>query len=125
MRSILSKLMVLAVMALTLSFVFPAISFAADAASAPAGFEFITPIMSFIMGIPTVGPVVLKILGYMGFVSAFLTALSVFLQALLVIPEVALRFAQAPAWADKVKALSDKVLPWVKYLSMFNVQKSS
>lgn len=59
----------------------------------------------------------------LGFVASVMTILSVAVQSILALPEVVARFSGATALADKIKALSDKVVPWLKYFSIFNVQK--
>jgi len=43
--------------------------------------------------------------------------------ALLKIPEVGARWAGAKDLADKIEAFGKKIIPWLKYLSLFNVQK--
>jgi hypothetical protein len=86
-----------------------------------------------------VGMYVVLVIKWIGLVGGILSALSIFvtgviisLTGLLKLPElVAIKaFSSAPAWAEKltkvaetIKALNDKVQPWLKYLSVFNVQK--
>ncbi len=103
----------------------PALAFAADPAvlAPPAGFEWVAGVLAFLQTIPTVGPIIVIVAKVLGATSAFLTLASVFVQGVLAIPEVAARYAGAPDAAAKVKNFSDKVLGYLKYFSMFNVQK--
>lgn len=114
------KLFLLLIMSLLLCLAaFPAM--AQDAAQvAPV---WLGGVVAFLMGIPSVGPILVKILSVIGIVCAFFTALSTFLQAVLIIPEIGLKIAGAKGLSEKIKSFSDKVLPILKYLSIYNVQK--
>jgi uncharacterized membrane protein len=98
---------------------------AAAAAPAPQGpaLEMIGPIVAFLKSIPTVGPVLTVVLEVIGIIAAVMTLLSAFLLALFRLPELGARWAGAHDLADKIEAISSKVLPILQYLSMFNVQK--
>ena len=90
---------------------------------APAGFEWIGPIINFILAIPKVGPILGTVFQVVSAVAGVMTFVSVAVVGILGIPEIAARFAGAPDLANKIKAFSDKVLPFLKYFSIFNVQK--
>lgn len=103
----------------------PVAAFAADASllAPPAGFEWVSGVLAFLQTLPTVGPVIVIAAKVLGATASFLTLASVFVQGVLAIPEIAARYAGAPEAAAKVKNFSDKVLGYLKYFSMFNVQK--
>lgn len=109
---------------------FPLLAFGADAVSPippVPGMDWLTAAVQTVLGIvnaiPGVGPVITAVFMVAGLVSGVMTALSICVQAVLAVPEIAARWKGAHAFADKVKALSDKILPWLRYLSMFNVPK--
>lgn len=81
--------------------------------------EFLT----YISTIPKVGPVLVEVAKWLGVLASVFTALSLTLTVILKIPEITARWAGASEIADKIKALHDKIQPWLKYLSIFNVQK--
>lgn len=85
--------------------------------------DWLGTVVQFLAAVPYVGPVIVEVLKWVGLISAVATALSVLAQTLLALPEVAARWAGAHAIADKIKSVSDVVLPWLKWLSVFNVQK--
>jgi hypothetical protein len=80
-------------------------------------------IIGLLNGIPYVGPVFIFIAKWGGLLAGLFTALSVAVQSVLKVPELILVWTGAQTAADKVKALSDKILPYLQYLSIFNVQK--
>ena len=97
---------------------------AVDAAGKPLEVPaWVAPVLGFIQGIPTVGPILSIVLQWMAFLAAALTALSGFLMALKAATVGMANLAGLAAFADKAEALFEKILPWVKYFSMFNVQK--
>lgn len=85
--------------------------------------EWLASILLFIKGLPYAGPVLIQIFKWSGVLAVVMTTLSVAVITLLKIPEVAARWAGAASVADKIEAFGKKVIPWLKYLSMFNVQK--
>lgn len=89
-------------------------------AAPPAWFM---PVVNLVVGLPYVGPYLLVAIKYLGLLASVLTILSATVQALLILPEVAARFMGAPKLADQIKSVSDVVLPYLKYFSMYNVQK--
>jgi len=106
---------------LTISLLLPMMAFAQDAPT--AGFEWVDSVLAFLSLTPVVGPYVVGFAKAMAVLSVSLTALAVFLEALLSAPEIAARLGNAQELADKIKRFKEKILPWVKKLSMFNVQK--
>lgn len=87
-------------------------------------FQIVNSILSWtVQTYPKVGPMLQGAVEVIGGLGALFTLLSVFVQGVLVIPVVIARFAGAHALADKVKAFSDKWVPKLKYLSLFNVSK--
>lgn len=106
-------------------FMIASAAMAADpvAIPAPAGFEWLGMVLQFLMGIPKIGGILASVFAVVALVATVMTALSTAIQVILVSPEVMARFAGAHDMADKIKAVSDKVLPWLQYLSVYNVQK--
>jgi predicted protein tyrosine phosphatase len=80
-------------------------------------------VLVFIQSVPKVGPVVVEIFKWIGVVASVFTALSVAVSVILKVPEIAARWAGAGALAEKIEKLNEKVQPWLKYLSIFNVKK--
>lgn len=95
----------------------------AQESGAPAGFDWLTPILQFLLGIPKVGPILAQIFEVVAIVGAVFTYLTVAAIAILSVPELAARWAGAHGLADKIKKVSDVVVPWLKYFSIFNRQK--
>lgn len=87
------------------------------------GMDWLTQVIHFLYAIPQAQPVLGKVFLVAGALSAALTALAIFLETLLVIPQVVALWRGADEFAEKVKKFREKFLPWIKYLSMFNVQK--
>ncbi len=83
--------------------------------------DWLNFVLGLISKIPYVGGVIAFIVKWTGLVAGIMTALSVMVQAILGLPEIVARWSGATAIADKVKSISDAVLPWLKWLSIFNV----
>jgi hypothetical protein len=94
--------------------------FAQDPASNP---EWLASALAFVSSIPKVGPLLVVAAKWVGFVGAVFTILSTAVEALLLLPEVALRLSKAPEWATKVQKFRNTIVPWLKYFSIYNVQK--
>lgn len=105
-----------------LTLLFAVCAFAADPAPVP-GFDWVGPILAFLATIPKVGPILAIIFGIVGGVATLMTAVSVFVQTVLAIPVLVLHWAGATAVAAKIKSFSEMIMPWLKWFSMFNVQK--
>ena len=85
--------------------------------------EWLDAVLAFIASMPTVGPILVEVLKYVALVTTIATALST---AFIMIATALAGFFNLvglQAAADKVKEWADKILPWLKYLSMYNVQK--
>lgn len=82
--------------------------------------SWLKEVIGFAMSIPTVGPIVVEILKWIGVLSALLTALSSLLLAVSKAFEAA-----GKVWtgAVKIKEYLDKAIYYVGYLSVFNVYK--
>jgi hypothetical protein len=80
-------------------------------------------LLTFIASIPSVGPIVVEVFKWLGVVASVFTALSVAVSVIVKIPELAARFAGLPEIAEKLNKINEKVQPYLKYLSIFNVQK--
>lgn len=118
-------------------FCFPLLAIAqtaSDPLAAPAWLLTVISVITnppeWLVGLPVVGKFVPKVLSviltvfkWTGFVGAVMTALSVCVQSILKLPEIAARWAGAAAVADKIASVSQKIMPWLKYFSIFNVQK--
>lgn len=85
--------------------------------------EWAISLVQFLSNVPYVGPVIVFILKWGAVLAAVLTAISAFIQGICAILIATGSFVGAQKFSDKVKAISDKILPWFKYISMFNVQK--
>lgn len=72
--------------------------------------------------LPTVGTVVKSVIAWAGTISGIATAASVFLMAFFGSLQGMLHSSGFSAFALKVEAFAAKVLPWVQYWSIFNVQ---
>lgn len=85
--------------------------------------EWVGSIIEFLKSVPYVGPVLVQVLKWIGIIASIFTALSLFLQAFCSILVGAAGVVKAKAFADWVSKVSGVILPWLKYLSMFNVKK--
>jgi hypothetical protein len=103
--------------------------FAADAAPAavalapPPGFEWIVPVLAFIQGLPTVGPIISSILKYMGALATLMTIVSGSFRQLAKLVSTVLEKSGMDGAADKVDAFVSKVYPFLAFFGMQNVQK--
>lgn len=85
--------------------------------------SWVGDIVEFLKTIPYVGPVIVQILKWVGIVTAIFTALAAFLQTLCVVLIGSANLSGLQKFADVILRINEKVLPWLKYFSMFNVQK--
>lgn len=100
----------------------PALAFA-DAVAPPPGFEWLAFVLQFLNSIPFVGAILAKVFPILATVGVVMTYVALTVEGFLKLPEVIARFAGAPALADKIKAIADKVLPWLQWFSMLNAPK--
>lgn len=80
-------------------------------------------VMTFLVSIPKVGPIIEQVIIWVGVAATVFTSLSIFAQGILAIPQIVAKWAGAHEFAEKVKKISEKVLPYLQYFSVFNVQK--
>ena len=107
----------------------PVVAVADQAATLPE--EEIKPVLDILAGaikyinmlFPKAGPVIQGTLEAIAGLTTLFTLLSVFLIGFLKIPIVLARVGRAHELAEKIQAFSDKITPYFKYLSIFNVQK--
>lgn len=98
-------------------------AYAQDGAPVNEAPAWLLDFLTYIATIPKVGPILVEIAKWLGVLASVFTALSLALTVILKIPEITARWAGASEFADKIKAFHDKIQPWLKYLSIFNVQK--
>lgn len=94
------------------------ISIANDGVQAPA---YLSVIMSFIQGLPTVGPILNKALSFLGILSAILTF---FASIILCLQKIFAQLGKSFEFADKANKILLIAFRWVGYLSVFNIQKA-
>ncbi len=76
--------------------------------------------------LPVVGPIVSKIILYLGIFSSILTALVAFLLTILKAISGIANLTGLVSFAEKLQVFRDgKIMYWLKYLSMFNAKKPS
>ncbi len=85
--------------------------------------EWLTQLLVFAESLPYVGPAMIFIMKWAGFLSVLLTAVSVFVEGVKVAVVQSFKWAGFEEKAAKIEAMLNKVLPYLKYLSMLNVQK--
>ncbi len=74
--------------------------------------------------LPVIGPIITKIMVWLGIVSAILTSLIAFLLTALSALSGVLNIAGLAQAADKIQLFKNgKIMYWLKYLSMFNAKK--
>ena len=103
------------------------VAFSVNAEALPVPVEnlgWLNSLVGFIFGVPTFQAVATKIVAVAGALSGGLTALSICLETVLKVPELVARWSGAKDFESKVVTFRAKVLPLVKWLSMFNVQKA-
>lgn len=69
---------------------------------------------------PKSGPVIQMVLEVVSSIAVLFTLLVVFVSGVLRVPIVASRMKGSHKLADKIQAFHDKVIPWLKKLSIFN-----
>ena len=93
----------------------------AAAASLLAPPDWLAGVLGSVLGMfPKVGSVVILVVKWLGFISGALTALAVFLKALSEIGQGLFNVAGFSKVAQTIDDVENVILPWVKFLSMFN-----
>ena len=95
----------------------------AELVAAPPGMEWLGMILQFLLGVPKVGAILVKLLEIMSIVSVGMTALAAAFQAFIKGSEGIAKLAGASEKAKMIAEKGDKVLYWIKYFSMFNAKK--
>jgi phage-related protein len=106
------------------------IAFAAFAQDLPP--VTVTPVLSVIQMVisfvstsfPKAGPIIQFSLELIASLATFFTLLTVFVSGVLHIPMVIARYSGAVNLADKLQKIHDKIVPYLKYASIFNAPKS-
>lgn len=86
--------------------------------------EWVGAILLWLKSIPTVGPYIVIALKWIATIGTVFTVLATAASTILKLPEIIARVSGAEALADKIKAFHDKVMPWLRYLSIYNQQKA-
>lgn len=109
---------------LAMALIFSFDSFAQEIVEDPTHVpEWLSQILNWLVTIPKVGPIVVEIGKWLGVIASVFTVLSVALTAIVKIPEIGLRFFKFVELAEKLAKFHDKIQPYIKYLSIFNVKK--
>lgn len=85
--------------------------------------EWLQSVLLWLKGMPVVGPILVTVCMWAGVVAGIMTAASAFVMAVGRSLSQVLNIAKMADAASKVKTVTDKALPVLMYLSMFNVQK--
>jgi len=86
-------------------------------------YPWVGMVLGFLGGLPGVGDILAKVISVVMVVGAVMTVVATALDGLSKALEGVLNVAGLKGVAEKVKAFHAKVAPWVKYLSLYNVQK--
>ncbi len=98
--------------------------FSAFAQEIPAeGFEWLPGVISMLQSFPVVGKILAVVFEVLAVASVVLTGLAAFLKTILGISQLAAKWAGAEKASESIKKFEEKILPWIKYFSMYNVQK--
>lgn len=103
------------------SIMLPFAVFAQDAAADVPG--WLSSVLGLISSLPIAGPALVFVLKYMGVVAAVMTAVSGILIAVSAGMKGIASLVGASSTVDKIEAVMVKIMPYIQYLSMFNVQK--
>lgn len=102
----------------------PALAYAVDSQAAVlAPPDWLSTALILVQSIPVVGVMLAKIFMWSGVVSSIMTAVSIGVQGVLSALASGAGLVGLADVSAKIKSVSDIMLPWLKYLSMFNVQK--
>lgn len=104
-------------------FLMPVLALAADEVDPATQYPWVGMVLGFLGGLPGVGDILAKVVSVVMVVGAVMTVVATTLDGLSKSLEGVLNVAGLKGIAEKVKAFHDKVTPWIKYLSLYNVQK--
>lgn len=85
--------------------------------------SWLPAVIAMLKGIPGVGKVLAIIFQVISIVTATLTIVVGFIEAILAVPYYASKFKGSGKVAKIILDFREKYLPYLKHLSMFNVQK--
>lgn len=85
--------------------------------------QWLKAILLYLHSIPGMGPVVVLVLKWLGVIASALTALVTAFFAIVRSLTVVLNLAGLVALAQKVDAIYVRIVPYLKYLSMYNTQQ--
>lgn len=116
-------------LAFALMLFMPVMVFAQVAAAPGATAQYVPPVwltaaLTYVQGLPKVGPIVLMVLTAVAVVCTLMTALATFLLSVKASIQGIAKLAGAVTVIDTVEAWYQKIAPYVMYLSMYNVQKA-
>lgn len=98
----------------------------AQAATPPAAYappQWLTDVLTWVQGIPKVGPIVIMVLTGLSVVATLMTLLSTFLVSVKASIQGVAKLSGAVTVIDTVESIYQKIAPYVMFLSMYNVQK--
>lgn len=101
----------------------PALVFAQEAEPAFIPPNWLADVMLYIQSFPVVGPIILEVMKWVGFIASVMTALSVFAMSVKAAAEKLAKLGFLVQAMQKVIDLIIKALPYLKYFSAMNVQK--
>lgn len=108
-------------------FLLTGLTYAADVfvqtAPPTEGFDWLPMVIEYLRSIPTVGPHLEKVFSVIAIIASVATALTACLFVILRIPQVGAMWLGAEKALAYLEKFEKKILPWLAYLSIFNVQK--
>ena len=102
---------------------FVSVAVAQEAVVAPEGADTIAAILTFLAGLPKVGPFIVAFLKYFGLIAAGLTLVT----AILKFVNMCIKFFSKPenVVINKIIAVIEVVIKYVGFFSTFNIQKKA
>lgn len=85
--------------------------------------SWLSKVMEYVLGVPVIGPIVIEIMKWLGVLASVMTSLAVCFTAVMKSLSKVLNAAKLLGLAAKVDALYIKYAPYLKFLSLYNVQK--
>ena len=80
-------------------------------------------VVSYGMAVPVIGPILVEIMKWLGMLAAVLTISATAFTGICRSISAAAKAAKLLELAEKVDKLHEMVSPWLRFLSMYNVQK--
>jgi hypothetical protein len=85
--------------------------------------DWLRMIVTFVIGFPYVGPIVVEVLKWVGVIAAVMTGISSTVAAVLVALQKIGKATGFEAFAAWVQKMYDTVWPYIAWLSIYNVQR--